>query len=107
MRKYTLVFMEQKIGLPRLTPIEAADDEAAQGYVREHFLQRLQNCVRAELSSLAIVPEARGSKSRLIDDSLENPHFQESYIRYDARSKRIEIDFVSTATGLLPVKHVR
>ncbi len=116
MRKYTLVFMEQKIGVPRLTPMpgpegevsfEAVDDDAAQAYVCEHFAQQLQNCVRAELSSMAIVRDASGSKSRLIDDSLDNPHFQECYIRYDARAKRLEVDFVSTSTCMLPPAYKR
>jgi hypothetical protein len=109
MRKYTLVFMEQKIGVPRLTPIAgpegevsfaAVDDDEAQAYVREHCAQRLQQCVRGELSSMAIVSDGAGT--RLIDDSLENPHFHEAYIRFDARSKQLEVDFVSTATVMLP-----
>ena len=45
--------------------------------------------------------------ARLIDDSLENPHFQETYIRYDARTKQLEVDFVSTATSLLPPAYKR
>jgi hypothetical protein len=111
MRKYTLVFMEQKIGVPRLTPIagasgeesfEATDDEAALAYVCGRFVQRVQHCVRAELSSMAIVMDAPGHGTRLVDDSLENPHFHETYIRYDARTSQLEVDFVSTATGLLP-----
>jgi hypothetical protein len=102
--------MEQKLGVSRLTPIpgpegevsfEAEDDDQAQAYVRTHFLHRLQNCVRAELSSMAIVHDSSGSVTRLIDDSLMNPYFQEAYIRYDARSKQIEIDFVSTTTSML------
>jgi hypothetical protein len=115
MRKYTLIFMEQRIGVPRLTPIprpegevsfDAVDDDVAQAYVGEHFMPQLQSCVRAELSSMAIVRDASGS-SRLIDDSLANPHFQETYIRYDGRSKQLEIDFVSTTTGLLPSSYKR
>ena len=111
MRKYSLVFMEQTLGVSRLTPIpgpegevsfDAEDDEAAYVHVREHFLERVQKCVRAELSSMAIVQDSSRSGSRLIDDSLANPHFQEAYIRYDARTKQLEIDFVSTATGMLP-----
>src|SRR5580658_8444432 len=107
MRKYSLVFMEQKIGVPRLTPIpgpegeesfEAADDEAALAHACEHFRAQVKNCVRAELSSMAIVPDASGSGARLVDDSLENPHFQETYIHYDARTQRLEADFISTAT---------
>jgi hypothetical protein len=116
MRKYTLVFMEQKIGVPRLTPIaapggeesfEATDDDAALVYVCGQFVQRVQNCARAELSSMAIVADASGGGTRLVDDSLENPHFQESYIRYDARTKQLEVDFVSTATGLMPSAYGR
>jgi hypothetical protein len=107
--------MEQKIGVSRLTPIpgsegevsfEAADDDEALAHVRKHFVQRLQNCVRGELSSMAIARDAAGA-GRLIDDSLENPHFQETYIRYDARSKQLEVDFVSTATSLLPPVYKR
>ena len=111
MRKYSLVFLEQRTGVPRLMPIagpegeksfEADDDDAALAYVCEHFTQRVQNCVRAELSSMAIVPDASASGVRLVDDSLENPHFQESYIRYDARTQRLEVDFDSTRTGIVP-----
>ena len=111
MRRYSLVFMEQTLGVSRLTPIpgplgevsfDAEDDDAAYAHVREHYLERVKNCVRAELSSMAIVRDSSRSGSRLIDDSLENPHFQEAYIRYDARAQQLEIDFVSTATGMLP-----
>jgi hypothetical protein len=111
MRKYTLVFMEQKIGVPRLTPIpgpsgeesfESADDDIALAHVRGQFAERVQNCVRAELSSMAIVADASGGGTRLVDDSLANPHFQETYIRYDARTGRLEVDFVSTVTGFIP-----
>jgi hypothetical protein len=115
LRKYTLVFMEQKIGVPRLTPIpgiegevsfEAADDDDALAHVREQFAQRLQNCARGELSSMAIARGALGA-TRLVDDSLENPHFQEAYIRYDARTKQLEVDFVSTTTNVLPPAYKR
>lgn len=115
MRKYTLVFMEQRIGIPRLTPVpgpegevsfEAAEDDDAIAHVRQHFAQRLQSCVRGELSSMALVRDASGAE-RLLDDSLENPHFQETYIRYDARTKQLEVDFVSTATSLLPPAYKR
>ncbi len=110
MRKYTLLFMEQKIGVPHLTPIpgaageesfESTDDDAALAYVCGRFAQRIQNCIRAELSSMAIVEGASGG-TRLVDDSLENPHFQETYIRYDARTRQLEVDFDSTATGFMP-----
>jgi hypothetical protein len=110
MRKYTLLFMEQKIGVPHLTPIpapegeacfEAADDDEALAIVRERFTQRVQGCARAELSSMAIVADASGRGTRLVDDSLENPYFQETYIRYDPHTRQLEIDFVSTATGLI------
>ncbi len=110
MRRYTLVFMEQKIGMPHLTPIpgsageesfDSTDDDAALAYVCGRFMQRVQNCVRAELSSMAIVTDASGHGVKLVDDSLENPHFQETYIRYDARSRQLQVDFVSTATGLV------
>jgi hypothetical protein len=107
--------MEQKIGMPHLTPIpgpggeesfEAADDDAALAYVCGKFVQRIQDCVRAELSSMAVVADASGG-TRLVDDSLENPHFQETYISYNARTKQLEIDFVSTATGLMPASYRR
>ncbi len=110
MRKYTLAFMEQKLGVAHLTPIpgpegeesfEAADDDAALSYVCGRFAHRLQNCSRAELSSMAIVTDSSGRGTRLVDDSLENPHFHETYIRYDTRTRQLEIDFVSTATGLV------
>ena len=110
MRKYTLVFMEQKIGVPRLTPIpgpdgeesfQAADDDAALAHVGAQFTQRVQNCARAELSSMAIVADASGRGTRIVDDSLQNPHFHEICIRYDARTKQLEVDFDSTATGLI------
>lgn len=115
MRKYTLVFLEQKIGVPRLTPMagpggeesfEAADDDAALAHVSARFAPRVKDCARAELSSMAIVADGAGG-TRLVDDSLENPHFQETYIRYDARTRQLEVDFVSTATGLLPGTHQR
>jgi hypothetical protein len=114
MRKYTLVFMQQEIGVPHLTPIpgpageesfEAMDDDAAHAIVRARFAQRVQGCNRAELSSMAIVTDASGRGTRLVDDSLENPYIQETYIRYDAHTKQLEIDFVSTATGLLSSSH--
>jgi len=116
MRQYSLVFMEQRIGVPRLTSIpgpegekcfEAADDDVALAYACEHFQAQIKNCVRAELSSMAMVRDPSGSGARLVDDSLENPHFQEAYIRYDARSQRIEVDFVSTVTGILPGTYKR
>jgi hypothetical protein len=107
--------MEQTIGGRRLTPMagpggeesfEAADDDAALAYVSARFAPRVKDCVRAELSSMAIVADAAGG-TRLVDDALENPHFQETYIRYDARTRQLEVDFVSTVTGLIPSGYPR
>jgi len=108
--------MEQRIGVPRLTPIagsegeqtfDARDDEDALAHACEHFYSQIKNCVRAELSSKAIVPSSSGSGTRLVDDSLENPHFHEAYIHYDARADRLQVDFVSTVTGILPGTYKR
>jgi hypothetical protein len=108
--------MEQRIGVPRLTPIpgpegessfEAPDDDAALTHACDHFYTQVKNCVRAELSSKAIVPGSSGSGTRLVDDALENPHFQEAYIQYDPRTDRLQVDFVSTATGILPAAYKR
>lgn len=116
MRKYSLVFMEQKIGVSRLTPIagpegerifDAPDDENALAHACEHFYSQIKNCVRAELSSKAMIPDSSGSGTRLVDDSLENPHFHEAYIHYDARADRLQVDFVSTSTGMLPGTYKR
>ncbi|HEY1314722.1 MAG TPA: hypothetical protein VGE92_12630 [Steroidobacteraceae bacterium] len=110
MRKYIIVFMEQRMGVKRLTQIpgpegeawfESRDDDDALAYVSAHFLQQVRTCVRAELTSMAIVPSNPGAPPRLVDDSLENPHFHEFYIRYNSRTKLLEVDFESTVTGLV------
>jgi hypothetical protein len=110
MRKYTVVFMEQRLGINRLMPIsgpegqasfEAVDDDQALAFVAEHLTHRVSTCARAELSSMAMVP-THGGGVRLVDDSLENPHFHEFYIKYDPRTQKLEVDFESTLTGLIP-----
>ncbi len=112
MRKYTVLFMEQRIGRTYLTQIsgedgvaafEAADDDAALVHLANHLTRQLTKCVRAELSSMAIVPEAAssGGGTRVVDDSLENPYFQDFHVKYDAKTKKIDVDFESTRTALL------
>jgi hypothetical protein len=110
MRRYIIVFMEQTIGVKRLTQIpgdegeawfECRDDDEALAYVSAHFFQRVRSCARAELTSMAIVPSPAGAGARLVDDSLENPHFHEFYIRHNSRTKLLEVDFESTVTGLI------
>jgi hypothetical protein len=110
-RKYTVLFMEQTIGPAHLSQIpgdegiasfDAADDDAALAYLTDHLTGQLRNCVRAELSSMAIVPDTTSSGgTRVVDDSHENPYFQEMYVKYDARTKNIDVDFESTQTALL------
>lgn len=111
MRQYTLVFMEQRIGAPRPTPIPgppgvamfaAADEDAALDYIREHFVERVKACVRADLSSLKIVtdPAASGGK-RLVDDTHASPQFQDTYVRFDPATKTVEVDWESTRTALI------
>lgn len=111
MRQYTLVFMEQRIGAAWLTPIQgkagcasfsAMDDEAALAHITEHLVARLKNCVRAELSSLRILADTTASGgTRLVDDSHANPHFQDSYVKYNAVTKTVDVDFESTQTALI------
>jgi hypothetical protein len=103
--------MEQTIGPPRLSQIpgedgiasfDAVDDDAALAYLADRLTRQLRTCVRAELSSMAIVPDTASSGgTRVVDDSHENPYFQEMYVKYDARTKKIEVDFESTQTALL------
>jgi hypothetical protein len=110
-RKYTVLFMEQRIGRTHLTQIsgedgvaafEAADDDAALAYLTDHLTRQLTTCVRAELSSMAIVPDpASSGGTRVMDDSLENPYFQDFYVKYDAKTKAIDVDFESTQTALM------
>jgi hypothetical protein len=111
MRKYIIMFMEQRIGVKRLTQIpgpegqawfEARDDDDALAHVSAHFMPQVRSCVRAELTSMAIMPGAAGGPPRFVDDSLENPHFHEFYIRYNPRTKLLDVDFESTITSLLP-----
>jgi hypothetical protein len=111
MRQYTLVFMEPRIGVAQLTPIEgeagvasfaAMDDEAALAYITQHLIERLKNCACAELSSLRIMTDpAASAGSRLVDDSHANPHFQDTYVKYNAVTKAADLDFESTRTALI------
>jgi hypothetical protein len=111
MRKYTVLFMEQRMGRAYLTQVpgedgsasfDAADDDAALAYFADHLTRQMTNCVRAELSSMAIAPDATSSGGvRVVDDSLENPHFQDMYVKYDGKTKKVEVDFESTKTALI------
>jgi hypothetical protein len=110
-RKYTVLFMEQRIGRTYLSQVsgedgiasfDAADDDAALAYFADHLTRQMTNCVRAELSSMAIIADTTSSGgTRVVDDSLENPYFQEMYVKYDPRTKKIEVDFESTKTALI------
>jgi hypothetical protein len=111
MRHYTLVFMEQRIGIAHLSPVEgdfgrtsfaALDDEAALVHINEHWLDALRLCVRAELSSMRIASGGQaGSDLKLLDDSHSNPNVQDSYVIYNTTTKTADIDFESTRTALL------
>jgi hypothetical protein len=111
MRQYTVVFMEQRMGSKQLTPVEgeggtvvfaAYDEEAALAHVNAQLLPQMKACARAELSSMSIVEDGKGSGGfRLVDDSHVNPHFQDSYVKYNPVSKTVELDFDSTRTTLL------
>ncbi len=111
MRRYNIVFLEHKIGVVPLSRREgdagmafftAEDDEAALVHVERHLAKQMSQCVKAELSSMALVPaSASGGEMRLVDDSLENPHFQEMRLHYNLTSKKIEVDFESTRTSIL------
>jgi hypothetical protein len=111
MRQYTLMFMEQRIGVAQLTPIDGevgvasfavVDDEAALGYITEHLIERIKNCARAELSSMRIVTDSAASGgTRLVDDSHANPQFQDTFVKYNAVTKAIDVDFESTRTALI------
>ena len=110
MRRYTLVFMEQRMGVSRLTPMEgesgsasfaAMDDEEALAFINDQLLERLRQCARGELSSLRMVPDPGAPGGvRLVDDTHANPHFQDSYVRYNGRLNAAELDFDSTRTVL-------
>jgi hypothetical protein len=110
MRRYSLVFMEQRIGTAQLqaapgeggcTSFTAVDDEAALAYIGEHCIERLKTCVRAELSSLLIVPSPTSTDGiRLVDDTHGNPRFQDTYVRYNAATRGVEMDWDSTRTSL-------
>ncbi len=117
MRQYTLVFMEQRIGAPRPTPVDghrgvatfdAPDDDAALAYITEHLLERLKNSVRADLSSLNMVSDAAASGGmRLVDDTHANPQFQDTYVRFNPAPQTVEVDWESTRTALLSEPAVR
>jgi hypothetical protein len=111
MRQYTVVFMEQRIGVARLRPMEgeqgvasfeAADEEAALAHISAHFLDRMKLCVRAELSSLRIEQDPRAPGGvRWVDDTHANPRFQETYVKYNPVTQAVEADWDSTRTALL------
>jgi len=111
MRQYTLVFMEQRIGAPRPTPVPghagvamftAEDEEAALEYIKENLIERVKDCIRADLSSLKIVPDpAANGGTRLVDDTHASPQFQDTYVRFNAATKTIEADWESTRTTLI------
>jgi hypothetical protein len=111
MRQYTVVFMEQRIGVPGLRPLEgdqgvatfmALDDERALAHIGAHLLERLRSCARAELSSMHIMkdPTANGGQ-RLVDDTHANPRFQDTYVKYNVATKAVEVDWDSTRTILI------
>jgi hypothetical protein len=109
-RQYTVVFMEQVIGVPRLTPLDgdagiatfaAADDESAVAHIAAHFIDRLKASVRAELSSMHLESDPSVSEgTRLVDDSHSNPHFQDTYVKYNPATKSVDVDFDATRTAL-------
>lgn len=111
MRRYSLVFMEQRVGTLQLRPKQggdatvsfaAEDDDAALSHVGEHHVEQLKACVRAELSSLLIVPSPTSRDGiRLVDDTHANPHFQDSYLRYNPATRSVEVDWDSTRTTLI------
>jgi hypothetical protein len=103
--------MEQRIGRTYLSQVpgedgfasfDAADDDAALAYLADHLTRQMTNCVGAELSSMAIMQDTASSGgTRVVDDSLENPYFQDLYVKYDAKTKKLEVDFESTKTALI------
>jgi hypothetical protein len=105
-----VVFMEQVIGVPRLTPLDgdegiasfpAVDDESAVAHITAHFIDRLKTCVRAELSSMHLENDpAAIAGARLVDDSHSNPHFQDTYVKYNSATKSVDVDFDATRTAL-------
>lgn len=111
MRQYTLVFMEQRIGLQRPTPIDgesgvacfrAGDDDAALEYITLHLLERLKQCARADLSSLRIIEDSSSDTGhRLVDDTHANPRYQDVYVKYDAVTGRAQADWESTRTAFV------
>ena len=111
MRRYSLVFMEQRIGALQLQPgqgeggatrFTAVDDDAALCYIGQHCIERLKTCVRAELSSLLIVPSPTSpNEIRLVDDTHGNPRYQDTYVRYNAATRTVEMDWDSTRTSLI------
>lgn len=103
--------MEQRIGVARLTPVDgaagrasfpAADDDAALVHIEQHFIDRLKGCIRAELSSMRIVVDpATPGGTRFLDDSHSNPSFHDSYVKFNAVTRSVEVEFESTRTALL------
>ena len=103
--------MEQRIGVARLRPMEgeqgvasfeAADEEAALEHIGTHFLDRMKQCVRAELSSLRIEQDPRALGGvRWVDDTHANPRFQDTYVKYNTITQAVEADWDSTRTALL------
>jgi hypothetical protein len=116
LRKYTVLFMEQRIGRAYLSQVpgengsasfEAVDDPAALAYLLDHLTRQMTTCARAELSSMAIVQDTLSSGgTRVVDDSLENPYCQEMSVKYDLKTKQVEVDFESTKTALIADAYV-
>jgi len=108
MRQYTVVFMEQRMGVSQLLPMTGAhgtvsfpaeDEDAALAYIEEHLRQPLETCARAELSSLRIVADPTSpTGTRLVDDTHANPNFQDIYLKYNPVTKAAEVDWDSTRT---------
>jgi hypothetical protein len=100
--------MEQVIGVPRLTPLDgeegiasfpSADDESAVAHITAHYIDRLKKSVRAELSSMHLESDPTAAAgTRLVDDSHSNPHFQDTYVKYNPATKSVEVDFDATRT---------
>lgn len=110
MRQYTLVFMEQRMGASQWTPMvgeegmvsfQAEDDEGALDHIEEHYIERLKQSMRAEFSSMNLVPDPKGTGMRLVDDSHANPNFMDTRIRYNPITRGIDVDFESTQTAVI------
>jgi hypothetical protein len=102
--------MEQVIGVPRLTPLDgdegiatfsASDDESAVAHLTAHFIDRLKASVRAEVSSMHLATDPTApAGTRVVDDSHSNPHFQDTYVKYNPATKSVDVDFDATRTVL-------